>query len=280
MPFFALYIESFSGKEQITMKKKEMPLILPFVIALAAAAAVYELQKIIGTALFPVFDGGKTSDWSNTTYILMDIAMIILFIPAYILLFRPERGSERIRLRDTGGMGLLCTAAGAVITSVAIGLAIKLAAIWGAFPVFDNVEIILKDGNLLLSVLSIVICAPLMEELVFRGLVFKSFRSISGFWFSAILSSAVWAVIHLNLVQGIRAVGVGLFLAFVYETYQKLWVPVFAHMSINAVATASDYSGVLKGLHIGTFWYIIIIVLMLAALYPICRIIAKSGKRL
>ena len=94
MSFFALYIESFSGKEQITMKKKEMPLILPFVIALAAAAAVYELQKIIGTALFPVFDGGKTSDWSNTTYILMDIAMIILFIPAYILLFRPERGSE------------------------------------------------------------------------------------------------------------------------------------------------------------------------------------------
>lgn len=262
------------------MKKREMPLILPFVIALAAAGTVYELQKIIGTALFPVFDGGKTSDWSNTTYILMDIAMIILFIPAYIFLFRPERGSERIRLRDTGGMGLLCTAAGAVITSVAIGLAIKLAAIWGAFPVFDNVEIILKDGNLLLSVLSIVICAPLMEELVFRGLVFKSFRSVSGFWFSAILSSAVWAVIHLNLVQGIRAVGVGLFLAFVYETYQKLWVPVFAHMSINAIATASDYSGVLKGLHIGTFWYIIIIVLMLAALYPICRIIAKSGKHL
>lgn len=280
MPFFALYIESFSGKEQITMKKREMPLVLPFVIALAAAAIVYELQKIIGTALFPVFDGGKTSDWSNTTYILMDLAMIILFIPAYILLFRPERGSERIRLRDTGGMGLLCTAAGAVITSVAIGLAIKLAAIWGAFPVFDNVEIILKDGNPLLSVVSIVICAPLMEELVFRGLVFKSFRSVSGFWFSAALSSAVWAVIHLNLVQGIRAVGVGLFLAFVYETYQKLWVPVFAHMSINAIATASDYSGVLKGLHIGTLWYIVIIVLMLAALYPICRYIGKNRTNL
>lgn len=262
------------------MKKREMPLILPFVIALAAAGTVYELQKIIGTALFPVFDGGKTSDWSNTTYILMDIAMIILFIPAYILLFRPERGSERIRLRDTGGMGLLCTAAGAVITSVAIGLAIKLAAIWGAFPVFDNVEIILKDGNLLLSVLSIVICAPLMEELVFRGLVFKSFRSISGFWFSAFMSSAVWAVIHLNLVQGIRAVGVGLFLAFVYETYQKLWVPVFAHMSINAIATASDYSGVLRGLHLESCWYLIMAALLFAALYPICRIIAKSGKRL
>ena len=46
------------------MKKREMPLILPFVIALAAAGTVYELQKIIGTALFPVFDGGKTSDWA------------------------------------------------------------------------------------------------------------------------------------------------------------------------------------------------------------------------
>ena len=262
------------------MKKREMPLILPFVIALAAAGTVYELQKIIGTALFPAFDGGKTSDWSNTTYILMDIAMIILFIPSYILLFRPGRGSERIRLGDTGATGLICVAAGAVITSVAIGLVIKFAAICGAFPVFDNVEIILKDGNPVLSVLSIVICAPLMEELVFRGLVFKSFRSISGFWFSAFMSSAVWAVIHLNLVQGIRAVGVGLFLAFVYETYQKLWVPVFAHMSINAVAAASDYSGVLRGLHIQSFWYIVMAALMFAALYPICRVIAKGGRRL
>lgn len=278
MSFFALYIESYSGKEQRTMKKREMPLILPFVIAPAAAALVYELQKLIGTAMFPVFDGGKTSDWSNTTYILMDIAMIILFIPSYIILFMPEKGSERIRLRETGGAGLLCTAAGAVITSVAIGLAIKFAAICGAFPVFDNVEIILKDGNPVLSVLSIVICAPLMEELVFRGLVFKSFRSISGFWFSAFMSSAVWAVIHLNLVQGIRAVGVGLFLAFVYETYQKLWVPVFAHMSINAIATASDYSGVLRGLHLESCWYLIMAALLFAALYPICRIIAKSGK--
>ena len=262
------------------MKKREMPLILPFGIALAAAAAVYELQKIIGTALFPVFDGGKTSDWSNTTCVLMDIAMTVLFIPSYIILFRPERGSERISFKEVGGKRLLCIAAGAVITSVAIGLPIKLAAIWGVFPVFDNVEIILKDGNLLLSVLSIVICAPLMEELVFRGLVFKSFRSISGFWFSAGLSSAVWAVIHLNLIQGIRAVGVGLFLAFVYETCQKLWVPVFAHMSINAVATASDYSGVLRGLHIGTVWYIIMIALLLAALYPICRCIGKNRPNL
>ncbi len=260
------------------MKKREMPLILPFVIALAAAAAVYELQKVIGTAMFPVFDGGKTSDWSNSTYILMDIAMIILFIPSYKLLFRPQRGSERIKPGDAGAAGLLCIAAGAVITSVSIGLAIKVAAICGAFPVYDNVEIILKDGNPVLSVLSIVICAPLMEELVFRGLVFKSFRSISGFWFSAVLSSAVWAVIHLNLVQGIRAVGVGLFLAFVYEAYQKLWVPVFAHMSINAVAAASDYSGVLRGLHIGTFLYIVMTVLLLAALYPICGYISKNRK--
>ena len=261
------------------MKKREMPLLAPFIIALAAVAAVFELQKLIGTAMFPVFDGGKTSDWSNTTYMLMDIAMIILFVPTYILLFRPKRGSEKIKIKDTGVAVLVCAAAGAVITSVAIGLAIKLAAINGAFPVFDNVEIILKDGSLLLSVLSIVICAPLMEELVFRGLVFKSFRQISGFWLSALLSSAVWAVIHLNLVQGIRAMGVGLFLAFVYEAYDKLWVPVAAHMSINAVATAFDYSGILRGLHIEGYWYLIMIVLLLAALYPICRYIKRTGYR-
>ena len=76
------------------------------------------------------------------------------------------------------------------------------------------------------------------------------------------------------------AIRIGAIVAALIETYQKLWVPVFAHMSINAIATASDYSGVLRGLHLESCWYLIMAALLFAALYPICRIIAKSGKRL
>lgn len=258
------------------MRKKQMPLILPFIIALAAAGMVYELQKIIGTVMFPVFDGGKTSDWSNTTHILMYLVMIAVYVPVYIFLYGTVETDKAASIKSVSVGEVLCVAAGACIVSAVVGEAIKSAAVAGVFPVFDNVEIILKDGNLILSILAVAIFAPVAEELIFRGLVFRSFRCIGGFWFAASMSSIVWAVIHLNLVQGIRAVIVGLCLSFIYEKYSRLWMPVLAHMSINITAAVFDYSGILRDMEFNIYRCVIMMLIMIAAIYIICRYINRK----
>jgi hypothetical protein len=77
-----------------------------------------------------------------------------------------------------------------------------------------------------------VIAAPLVEELLFRGLVFGALRARFGFWPSAVLSSLLFAALH-----GLRAIPLtqfvlGVFFCYLYESTGTLATGVFAH-SLN-----------------------------------------------
>ena len=67
------------------------------------------------------------------------------------------------------------------------------------------------DLSLLLLVYSVIL-APVIEETVFRGLVFRYARHAMPFWFANILQAALFGFVHMNLVQGIYAFAMGLFL--------------------------------------------------------------------
>ena len=70
------------------------------------------------------------------------------------------------------------------------------------------------DLSLLLLVYSVIL-APVIEETVFRGLVFRYARHAMPFWFANILQAALFGFVHMNLVQGIYAFAMGLFLGWV-----------------------------------------------------------------
>lgn len=89
--------------------------------------------------------------------------------------------------------------------------------------------------------------APILEEFLCRGIVFSKMREISGFWISAPVSSLVWAAMHLNIVQGITAFLFGLFLAFLYEKFKMLIVPILCHGFFNLIGEVSVYNARLSG---------------------------------
>ncbi len=85
----------------------------------------------------------------------------------------------------------------------------------------------------LMLIFSTIIAAPLIEELVFRGVLFQRLRDNHGFMFSAALSSAAFGIIHFNLLQGIFGFFMGMIFAFIYERQHRLSASVLAHMSVN-----------------------------------------------
>ena len=72
-------------------------------------------------------------------------------------------------------------------------------------------------GLLCLNIVLSVIIPAIMEELVFRGIVFKGLRK-RGFWFAAIISSAMFMLVHLNLGSLIYPFIMGIYikLEFIY----------------------------------------------------------------
>jgi membrane protease YdiL (CAAX protease family) len=83
------------------------------------------------------------------------------------------------------------------------------------------------------------ILAPIGEEFFFRGFVFNAGRRRLGLWGGAILSSALFALVHLGPLSVILIFPVGLALAFAYHATGSLWVPIVMHGIFNSLQIAA-----------------------------------------
>lgn len=83
--------------------------------------------------------------------------------------------------------------------------------------------------------LAVMVAAPIGEELFFRGLLFGALRVRMGFWWSALISSAVFGVVHILPLLMPLFFLVGLGLAYIYERRRSLWATIGAHMAFNII---------------------------------------------
>ncbi|WP_462280693.1 lysostaphin resistance A-like protein [Salinivirga cyanobacteriivorans] len=96
-----------------------------------------------------------------------------------------------------------------------------------------------QDG--LFSFISIVIAAPVIEELIFRGIILDGLLKRYSPVKSIILSSVLFGIVHLNPWQFIGALIVGVFSGWVYYKTRKLTFSILIHAANNLFAFAPVY---------------------------------------
>ena len=85
------------------------------------------------------------------------------------------------------------------------------------------------------------IFAPLVEEIFFRGFLFQGFRHRYG-WISAMLiSSAIFAVAHLDPVALIPTFILGCLLAYLFHRSNSVWPGIIIHFLVNAFGLCGAY---------------------------------------
>jgi uncharacterized protein len=91
-------------------------------------------------------------------------------------------------------------------------------------------------------VISVVVVAPLAEELFCRSFVFGCLRTRYDWRIAAAISAAVFAAFHLELTFFIPAFVAGYILAYLYQRSNSVWPCIIAHMCVNGLAMAAAYS--------------------------------------
>ena len=103
----------------------------------------------------------------------------------------------------------------------------------------DVEEIGTVPWQLAITVFSLVVLAPLGEELLFRGLLLRALVRRLRFWPSAIITSLLFASAHPDSYvlwpRAIALVLTGLALAWLYRR-RGYWASVTAHATVNIVA--------------------------------------------
>jgi membrane protease YdiL (CAAX protease family) len=85
------------------------------------------------------------------------------------------------------------------------------------------------------------IIAPLVEEIFFRGFLFQGFRAHYGWKVGILLSSAIFAAAHLDLVAFIPTFILGSVLAYLYHRSNSVWPGILLHFLVNAFGLLGAY---------------------------------------
>lgn len=100
-------------------------------------------------------------------------------------------------------------------------------------------------STLAFELVSSAVFTPVLEELVFRGIIFTRLKNMMARYTAAVLSALIFAVIHFNIVQFIYALLIGILLAVLMECAGNMYAAVAGHMAVNALAVLRTETGLL-----------------------------------
>lgn len=100
----------------------------------------------------------------------------------------------------------------------------------------ENTEQIIKliEQFPIIILISSVI-GPILEEIVFRKVIFGSLFKRFGFFLSALISSVIFALAHFEPEHVILYSAMGFTFAFLYVKTKRIIVPIFAHVAMNTM---------------------------------------------
>jgi len=162
----------------------------------------------------------------------------IALIVAIVLGFYKERLSSLGFTTNKLPKALLYGVVGFIVAFILAGIVgYPIQQNFGVDPTQEALSVSAAVPNLLPIVfLSGVIIAPIAEEVVFRGYLYKAFRDRFKPSYAIVLSAALFSVIHLELLAAAPLFVIGVVLAYVYEKTGNLMAPITLHVLNNAVA--------------------------------------------
>lgn len=204
-------------------------------LALALAA------QVAAAFLFSWAWGGRAPDLTFLTAVANLTSLTAVAALGYALSGRGPAFAPPPGLRGGYLAGLALTATGG---TVVLGELANLVT-W-ALPLppalarlFDQ----LTGGDPLVSLFTLSVVAPLTEEALFRGLLLRGFARRYGPVAGVVLSSALFALFHLNVWQALAAFAAGLYLGWVYLSTRSLLFPMGVHALFNGLPVALAAAG-------------------------------------
>ena len=166
----------------------------------------------------------KLNNYINTKAFLIILITVIIFMPILYKVFKKYKQKNNFKIRD-------------IIIPITFGITISLIynitlfELNNIFNFTNNFEI--SNIPIIVQIICSGICGPILEELVFRGIVYNKLKEFNNHIFSIILSSIIFALFHTDIMNAIYVFGVSFILIYLYEKYKTLKAPILMHISLN-----------------------------------------------
>jgi len=98
-----------------------------------------------------------------------------------------------------------------------------------------------ESGNVVIAIIATVLMAPIVEEVIFRGLIYARLKRGMPIAFAAVISSVIFGLMHGNLIWGSYAFVLGLVLVWTFERFKSITANILVHFSFNLAGVLLGY---------------------------------------
>ncbi|MEK3763809.1 CPBP family intramembrane glutamic endopeptidase [Solibacillus sp. FSL K6-4121] len=167
------------------------------------------------------------------------IAFGVAFVVSFILISRNKQfwdvfKGEKASIGSSIGWGIIGFFL--VFLGQTIGAYIELAL--GIDMGSENTEAIMNVTKVApIMIVATVFLGPVLEELVFRRVIFGSIIQNYNFWIASIISAIIFAAIHMDFTHILLYTICGMIFSFLYYKTKRLLTPIIAHILLNGFVT-------------------------------------------
>ena len=212
-------------------------LAMPFLLYVSLNMAI---QAALELCFFEFFTAPEHAAWELA-------AVNAIEIPIFYRMYREDRIRERLDGQESGSSEkiavwkkqsriscMLMAILGGLLLGRGFNLLIGLTPLPTLFPGYETASDSLYTGSLLSLVAASVVTAPILEELLVRGILYRNLKKALQNPYAAIVcASLLFGILHGNLVQGLFAFLIGLYLNWVYEAEGSLLPAILTHAAVN-----------------------------------------------
>lgn len=213
-----------------------------FAALLGAYAAVVLLQPVV-LALTGQSGVADSSRWPLSTNALGQVPLYGVMLGAALLVPRRKGRGPVADLR-------LGAQRSDVLTGLAVGAVMQLAAAVMYVPLYWLTSLDPADvdkparelaakangAGVLLLILVVVLAAPIVEEIFYRGFLLRALERRAGSGWAVLGSGAIFAASHFELLQFPALLLFGLAAGWLAVRYGRLGPSIAAHLAFNATA--------------------------------------------
>lgn len=211
------------------MKKQYWLIILTYVVMQLSGVLGVDLLLSLGVASGEPVMIARQLAASYWTIISFTIALIIV-----LLLLKTDMS---MRQHTPLSKTLFWSVFGVFLALAAQSIAAMIEMnLLGIEPGSQNTEFIVnlvKMTPWLIVVTSVI--GPILEEIIFRKIIFGTLVPKLGFFLSAIISAIVFAFVHLDFSHLLIYTAMGLVFAYLYSKTKQILVPIVAHVMMNTI---------------------------------------------
>ncbi|WP_158218380.1 CPBP family intramembrane glutamic endopeptidase [Roseateles puraquae] len=216
-------------------------------------AFLFVLEFVIGSALYDARSllGIPVDDLMSLALVLGNGVLITTTLQltqlSYGQLLHPSSQSPQ------AVMGLLALPLLCLLPGLYVAMGVVDMLVVAVFPM-STADVAMFDrmsAHTPITVLMVCVIAPLVEEMLFRGLILRSFLRQYPRGHAILGSALLFGAAHLNVYQFAAGTLIGLLLGWLYERTRSLWPCMALHAAYNLSVTWGDGLQALSSLQWG-----------------------------